>query len=185
MRIPGLSVLLLILLTPVLFGQAFTSLTGVVTDPSGGVVPGATITIVNMQTGAQRETVSNNAGAYTFSQIPPGTWQLTAQKAGFTTVEIKDIELRVNTPGTVLVKFEQVGGVAQTVTVSASVQLINTTDATLGNAITGSAILQLPAESRNITNLLLLQPGVTDGGQVNGGKSDQANVTLDGVDIND
>ena len=185
MRITRLSVLLLILLTPLLFGQAFTSLIGVVTDPSGAVVPGATITIVNTQTGAQRETVSNDAGAYTFSQITPGTWQLTAKKAGFTSVEIKDIQLQVNTPGTLNVKFEKVGGVAETVTVTASAALVNTTDASLGNAIAGSTILQLPSYVRNITNLLLLQPGVTDGGQVNGGKSDQANVTLDGVDIND
>jgi hypothetical protein len=71
MRILGVSVLFLIVLTPALFGQASSSLTGVVTDPSGGVVPGATITIVNTQTGAQRETVSNDVGAYTLSQVPP------------------------------------------------------------------------------------------------------------------
>jgi hypothetical protein len=178
------SVLLLILLTPALFGQASSSLNGVVTDPSGGVIPGATITIVNAQTGAQRETVSNDVGAYTFSQIPPGTWQLTAKKAGFSSVEMKDIQLMVNTPNTLNIKFEKVGGSTETVTVTASAAMVNTTDATLGNAITGSAILALPSNLRNITTLLLLQPGVTADGQVNGGKSDQANVTLDGVDIN-
>jgi hypothetical protein len=185
MRVLSLSVLLLVLFTPALFGQASALLTGVVTDPSGGIVPGATITIVNTQTGAQRETVSNDSGAYTLSQIPPGTWQLTAKKAGFTSVEIKEVQLMVNTPSTLNIKFEKVGGVSETVTVTASSVMVNTTDASLGNAITGSAILQLPSNLRNITSLLLLQPGVTDGGQVNGGKSDQANVTLDGVDIND
>jgi hypothetical protein len=184
MRIAGLSVLLLILLTPFLFGQAFTSVTGVVTDPSGGVVPGATITIVNTQTGGQREAVSNETGAYTISQVLPGTYVLTAKKAGFTTAEIKDVRLQVNTPATLNVKFEKVGGVSETVTVSAAAEMVNTTDATLGNAIAGSAIVQLPSYARNITGLLLLQPGVTGDGQVNGGKSDQANVTLDGVDIN-
>jgi len=185
MRNVVLSVLLVVLLTPVLFGQATSSLTGVVTDPSGGVVPGATITIVNTQTGAQRETVSNDAGAYTLSQVTPGTFQLTAKKTGFTSVEMKDIQLMVNTPSTVNIKFEKVGGVSETVTVEASSTVVNTVDASLGNAITGSAIIQLPSNLRNITTLLLLQPGVTAGGQVNGGKSDQANVTLDGADIND
>jgi hypothetical protein len=185
MRIPGLSVLLLILLTPVLFGQAFTSLTGVVTDPSGAVVPGATITIVNTQTGAQRETISNEVGGYSFPQVVPGTYKLTAKMAGFTTTEIKDIRLQVNSPATLNVKFEKVGGVFETVTVTASSAMVNTTDASLGNAIAGSTILQLPSYARNVVNLLLLQPGVTEDGQVNGGKSDQANVTLDGVDIND
>jgi hypothetical protein len=185
MRNMFLSALLLVVLTPILFGQATSSLTGVVTDPTGGVVPGATVSIVNPQTGTQRETVSNDAGAYTFSQVPPGTYQLTAKKTGFNAIEIKDVQLPVNTPVTINIKFEKVGGVTETVTVTASAQQVNTTDATLGNAITGLAIIQLPSYLRNITGLLLLQPGVTDGGQVNGGKSDQANVTLDGVDIND
>lgn len=184
MRSLGMSVLLLVLMTPVLFGQAFTSLTGLVTDPTGSVVPGATIKIVNLQTGAQRETVSNETGAYTLTQVPPGTWQLTAKKEGFNSVEIKNIQLLVNSPGTINVKFEKVGGIAETVTVEGSAAVINTTDASLGNALTGSTILQLPTNLRNITTLLLLQPGVTEQGNVNGGKSDQANVTLDGVDIN-
>jgi len=185
MRISRLSVLLLILLTPYLFGQNLTTLTGIVTDPSGAAVPGAAITMVNTQTGAQRETVSNETGIYSFPSIAPGTWQLTAKKAGFTTIEIKDIRLQVNTPATLNVKFEKVGGVTETVTVMASAAMVNTTDASLGNAIAGSSILQLPSYARNVVGLLLLQPGVTEDGQVNGGKSDQANVTLDGVDVND
>jgi hypothetical protein len=185
MRNLVLSALLFVLLTPALLGQATTTMTGVVTDPSGAIVPGATITIVNTRTGVQRETVSNETGVYTLSQVLPGTWQLTAKKTGFASVEIKDIQLMVNSPATVNIKFEKVGGISETVTVEAASTIINTVDASLGNAITGSAILQLPSNLRNITSLLLLQPGVADGGQVNGGKSDQANVTLDGVDIND
>ncbi len=185
MRIRGLSVLIFLLLTPCLFGQSSTSLTGVVKDPSGGVVPGATITIVNTQTGAQREAVTNDSGVYTFPQITPGTWELTAKKTGFTSAEVKDIRLQVNTPATLNINFEKVGGVSETVTVTASAAMVNTSDATLGNAIAGSAIVQLPSYARNVVNLLLLQPGVTEDGNVNGGKSDQANVTLDGVDIND
>jgi hypothetical protein len=184
MRNVVLTFLLLMSLTPLVFGQATSSLTGVVTDPTSAVVPGATITIVNAQTGVQRETVSNEAGVYTLAQVRPGTYQLTAKKTGFTSVEIKDIQLMVNSPSTINIKFEKVGGISETVTVEAASTIVNTVDASLGNAISGSAIMQLPSNLRNITSLLLLQPGVTDGGQVNGGKSDQANVTLDGVDIN-
>ncbi len=185
MRNSVLSALVFLLLTPVLFGQAFTSLSGVVTDPSGGVVPGATIVIVNTQTNVQRETTSNEEGRYSFPQILPGTYVLTAKMAKFTSVEVKDIVLQVNSPVTINVKFEKVGGTSETVTVTAAATLVNTTDASLGNAITSSTILQLPSYARNVVNLLQLQPGVTENGQVNGGKSDQANVTLDGVDVND
>jgi len=185
MRRLVLSALLLVLLTPVLFGQAVTSLTGVVTDPSGAVVPGATITIVNTQTGVQRETMSNGVGSYTFPSVLPGTYNLTAKMTGFTSVGVKNIPLQVNTPATVNVKFEKVGGVSETVTVEASGVQVNTTDASIGNTITASSITQLPSYARDVVNLLLLQPGVTTGGNVNGGKSDQANVTLDGVDVND
>jgi hypothetical protein len=185
MRRLVLSALLLVLLTPVLFGQAVTSLTGVVTDPSGAVVPGATITIVNTQTGVQRENTSNGEGRYSFPSVLPGTYNLTAKKTGFTAVEVKNITLDVNTPATVNVKFEKVGAVATTVTVEAMATQVNTTDASIGNTITASSITQLPSYGRDVVNLLLLQTGVTRDGNVNGGKSDQANVTLDGVDVND
>ena len=185
MRSLVLSALLLVLLTPVLFGQATSSLGGVVTDPSNSVVPGATITIVNTQTGVQRETTSNGDGVYSLPSVLPGTYNLTAKMTGFSAVEIKNITLDVNTPATVNVKFEKVGAVAETVTVEASATQVNTTDASLGNTIGAAALNMLPSYQRDVVNLLLLQPGVTTGGNVNGGKSDQANVTLDGVDVND
>jgi hypothetical protein len=185
MRKVVLFVLLFVSLTPVMFGQAVTSLTGVVTDPSGAIIPGATITIVNIQTGVQRETTSNEVGSYTFPSVLPGTYNLTAKMKGFNAVEVKNITLQVNTPATVNVKFERVGGGAETVTVEAAATQVNTTDASIGNTINATAITQLPSYARDVVNLLLLQPGVTTGGNVNGGKSDQANVTLDGVDVND
>jgi hypothetical protein len=109
------------------------------------------------------------------------------------------MELLVKTPLTVNFQLE-VGSVNETVTVSGGAEtLINRHDATIGNAFTAPQITQLPLEGRNVAGLLSLQPGVTffgrvnpDGGttdyrngSVNGGKSDQANVTLDGVDVND
>jgi len=179
------AILLIACFTPALFGQAFTSLAGTVTDPTGAIIPGAAITIVNTQTGLKRETATNAEGRYSFMQVLPGTYQLTAKSPGFTDVTIQDIQLMVNSPATINVKFEKVGAVAVTVQVEAAAIQVNTTDATLGNAIATQAILELPFYARNVVNLLMLQPGVTQDGQVSGGKSDQANVTLDGVDVND
>ena len=83
-------------LTLALFGQAFSSLSGTITDPSGGIIPGATVTIVNNETGVQRETVSYSQGRYSFAQIPPGNYRLAAKSTGFADVTIKTVQLQVN-----------------------------------------------------------------------------------------
>ncbi|HYL78614.1 MAG TPA: carboxypeptidase regulatory-like domain-containing protein [Bryobacteraceae bacterium] len=184
-----------------LFGQT-TSLTGTVTDPTGAVIPNATITIVETQTGAQREVTADNQGRYTLSQLTPGTYKLTAKATGFADVVINNVQLQVNQPSTINVTFEKVGATATTVQVEGTAVQVNTTDASLGNVITTQQIVELPMYARNIVGLLAAQPGVTifgsagqgangtnnldtRSGSVNGGKADQANVSLDGVDVND
>jgi hypothetical protein len=179
-----------------LFGQT-SSLTGTVTDPTGAVIPGAQVTITNIKTGAQRATVSNGAGYYTMPLLPPGTYQLVAKSPGFTDVTINSVALRVDSPATINIKFEKIGAVATTVQVEAAAIQVNTTDATLGNAISTQAIMELPMYARNVAGLLAFQPGVTSfgafgqgslddrNGSVNGSKSDQSNITLDGADVND
>jgi len=178
-----------------------TSLTGTVTDPSGAVIPGATITIVNAQTGAQRDATSDNQGRYTMALVTPGTYKLTAKASGFSDVIIDKVELLVSQPATVPVVFEKVGSTTTTVQVEAAATQINTTDASLGNAISQNAIQEVPMFARNVAGLLALQPGVTSfssfgsqavgglpgsrDGSVNGGKPDQSNITLDGADVND
>ena len=198
MRIRLLVPLLLCLAAVVAFGQATTTLNGTVTDPSGAVIPGATLTLTNTGTSLEREATSDSQGRYTFTQVQPGSYTLKATAAGFNDVIVNDIRLLVNTPATIPVVFEKIGAVATTVAVSAEAIQVNTTDASIGNAISDRPITQLPFEARNVVGLLSLQPGVVylgepDPGQVsnyrsgsvNGGKSDQANVTLDGVDVND
>ncbi len=185
----------LLLCAVAVMAQATTTLTGVVTDPTGAAVPGAAIVIENLGTNATRDTVSDAQGRYQFVQVTPGAYRIKAKAQGFSDVIVNDVRLLVNTPATVNVSFEKVGSVATTVEVSAEAVQVNTTDATLGNSFGTKPILQLPFEGRNIVGLLALQPGVsftadantaTDrSGAVNGGRSDQANVTLDGVDVND
>ncbi len=175
------------------WAQATTQVSGVVTDPSGGVIPNATVELANVATGLKRSMPTDSNGAYAFLQVIPGTYQITVRANGFRTATINDVQLLVNTPSTVNVKLE-VGQVTETISVSAEVEQINTVDASIGNAISNKPIVQLPLNARNIVGLLALQPGVvftnegdtsSRNGAVNGGKSDQANVTLDGVDVND
>ncbi len=180
--------------------QATTSLNGVVTDPSGGVLPGASVTITRNATGQVLTATTNARGEYQFSQLNPGTWTVTVTATGFAD-QSKVGDLLVSKPATIPFTMS-VHAVAQTVNVSALTETLNTTDASLGNAISNRTIQNLPMEDRNVPDLLSLQPGVlylghavdagpgtgdTDSrtGSVNGVRSDQNNVTIDGLDDND
>jgi hypothetical protein len=184
-----------------LFGQATTQLTGTVSDPAGAVVPGASVELVNSAAGTRRETTTDANGNYAFIQVQPGTYQVIAKAAGFAVLTVNNVRLEVSTPATLPIRLE-IGSTTEAVTVSSDALQVNTTDATIGNSFGTKPILQLPFEGRNVVGLLSLQPGVTFAGEavgtsntaangayrqgsVLGGKSDQANVTLDGVDVND
>jgi hypothetical protein len=189
---------LILILATAVWGQSLSSVGGAVKDPSGAVVPVAKITLLNTGTGATRAEVSDDQGRYRFSQVQPGTYRLSAQAAGFADVTVSDIQLLVNTPATVDLVFQKVGAVTSSVSVQSEAVQINTEDASIGNAVGGKVITELPFESRNVVGLLAIQPGVTylgepsatgsldaRSGAVDGGKPDQGNVTLDGVDVND
>ena len=174
-----------------LFAQT-TSLTGTVVDPFEAVMPNVAITITNAQTGAQRSTVSDTQGHYTLNELTPGTYKLSAKARGFSEVVIAKIELLVNQPATLVVRFEKVGSASETVTVAAAATTINTVDASLGNAITSNAITELPMALRNVASLLSLQPGVSyfggsddRNGAINGGRSDQSTIMLDGANVDE
>ncbi|NUQ27576.1 MAG: carboxypeptidase regulatory-like domain-containing protein, partial [Acidobacteriaceae bacterium] len=193
-------------MTSELFGQAVTSLRGTVTDPSGAVIPGANIKLISAVTGAVRSGVTDAGGAYQFQQLQPGIYALEVDAPSFGPLRKENIELQVALPATINVVM-QVGSTNQAVEVTTEAQTtINTTDATLGNVLNSQQVSTLPIQGRNVVDLLSLQPGVTflgrsDGsssgtsggntgsdsrsGAVNGARSDQSNVTLDGVDVND
>lgn len=174
-----------------------TSLHGTVFDKSRAAVAGAKVTLVNATQGLQRETVTPSTGEFEFLALLPGTYSLRAEKEGFNKYEQASLPLLVNVPTTVSVTLE-VGAVTTLVEVSAQAALINTTDASLGVAFGENQVKQLPLEGRNVPDLLSLQPGVaytgnradtstsdTRSGAVNGARSDQGNVTLDGIRVND
>jgi hypothetical protein len=172
--------------------SATTSLRGIVKDPSGAVVPDATITLSDAATGQKLITTSKSSGEYQLLQIPPAKYTITVTAPGFG-VQSKAAELLVDQPATVDFSLS-VKASTEVVDVSEAAQTLNTTDASLGGSADNATIQALPSETRNVPDLLALQPGVlylpnsgTDSrnGAVNGGRSDQGNITLDGVDDND
>ncbi|HTQ53236.1 MAG TPA: carboxypeptidase regulatory-like domain-containing protein [Bryobacteraceae bacterium] len=167
-----------------LHAQSTTSLRGTVLDPQGAVVPEVVVTLTNDGTGSARETLTNATGVYQFLQMPPGDYTLSAVKVGFSSVTQKGIKLLVNTPASADLKLD-VGKTTETVNVSSEAQTLNTVDASVGNTFNQTQIRELPLDTRNIVQLLSLQPGVTSSGEVMGSRRDQNNVTLDGVDVND
>jgi hypothetical protein len=179
--------LALVFASVTVFGQSGTSsVRGSVTDAQGNVVSNATVTLTNTATNASRTATTNDSGAYVFELIPPGPYRVEVEAAGFKKAVVTDVQALVAKVTEVSVQVE-VGAVSETVTVPASANEIqlNTQDATLGNNFQSKQIAQLPLEARNVASLLTLQAGVTREGAVTGSRSDQANVTLDGVDINE
>jgi len=190
-------VLLLSVCTASSFAQnATTSLRGTVTDPTGAVVPGATVTLLDSATGQRFVATSNASGEYQLAQITPAKYTITVTASGFGN-QSKVAELLVNQPATINFALSmQTNNVI--VDVTAAAQTLNTTDASLGDSTNNATIQALPSETRNVPDLLSLQPGVlflpppnnpalqdSRSGAVNGGRSDQGNITVDGVDDND
>jgi len=181
------------------FGQnATTSLRGVIKDPSGALVSGATVSLTDNSTGKTLNTTAGSTGLYEFPQIFPAKYTIKVTASGFGD-QSKTAELLVDQPATIDFTLT-VQSSSVTVDVSAAAQTLNTSDASLGNSADNAEIQAMPSETRNVPDLLSLQPGVlflgqTTGqgsvmgdsrqGAVNGGRSDQGNVTVDGVDDND
>ena len=177
--------------------QGTTSLHGTVTDPDGAAIPGASVKLENGSRGFRTASTTNTTGEYEFLQLSPATYDLTISAAGFKTVIQSGVVLQVAMPATLNLKLA-ISTVAETVNVSSTgIPAVNTLDATLGNPFDSKQILEIPSEGRNPVELLSLQPGVTyvgnqvdtatdsRGGAVNGARSDQSNITVDGLDNND
>ncbi len=180
-----------------LWSQAATSLRGVVNDPTGGAVSAATVTLTNTESKIERKITTGEDGSYQFSLLPPGTYTLTVAATGFQSYERAGVVLLVNTPATVNAQLK-LGSASEVVHVSAQEPILDLVDASIGNSFDEKQVRDIPLEGRNVPDLLSLQAGVaytgnriadkdqdTRNGSVNGARSDQSNVTLDGVDVND
>ncbi len=193
------ALLVIFAIVPAVSAQEVASLTGVVTDTTGAVVPGVNLTLVNTRTNTTFQATTNATGGYAFAKLQPGPgYKLTLKRDGFETQVINELYLTVGTTRTENVQLK-VGHTNETVEVSAASEgvALNTTDATVGSTFNMNAVAQLPVQVRDSpTALIQLQPGVinatagSDGlssraGAVTGARGDQNNVTLDGLDVND
>ena len=167
------------------FAQTGTStVRGSVSDAQGKAVAGATVIIKNEATNFSRSTTTDSTGAYVFTAIPPNVYVLEVEAKGFKKSVSTNVKTLVDTASTFDIALE-VGAITEVVTVTSAGDItVNTQDASLGTAITNQQIIQLPIPDRSPATLLTLQAGVTKEGYVAGARSDQSNITLDGVDIN-
>ena len=162
-----------------------SSIRGTISDAQGQVIAGATITIKNDARNITRSAASEGNGSYNITALPPGDYVIEVEAQGFKKSVTTGVKTLVDTASTINLSLE-VGAVTEVVTVSSSTEItVNTQDATLGTAIGNNQIIQLPLPDRNPASLLTLQAGVTKEGYVAGARSDQSNITLDGVDINE
>ncbi|HXU21702.1 MAG TPA: carboxypeptidase regulatory-like domain-containing protein [Verrucomicrobiae bacterium] len=171
------------------------ALAGTVTDPSGGVVAGASITITNTGTGQARTATTDSNGSYKFSLLPPGNYSVKFSSPGFQTAEVPSVTVNV-TETAVLNHALQVGGQSIQVTVEATTQAIQTENVTNGGVVTGDEITSLPLVSRNYTQIINLSPGVvanaatassigngTQDVSANGSTANENNYSMNGASL--
>lgn len=179
-----------LVLSTQLRAQDSASVTGVVTDPTGAVLPGTVVTLSNPSTGVTFTQTTDNIGSFRFANVPPTTgYKATFTHPGFATEEVSGITLAVGVTRTQDAKLHPAGSNEQ-VEVSAESQevTLNTSDAAIGNNIDVEQLNLLPVYDRTtgIATLFMQQPGVDSfQGAVTGARIDQNEVTLDGLDVND
>jgi hypothetical protein len=186
------------LATPAIAQSTTGTITGVVTDTSGGVIPGVTVTVTSQATGLTRTAVTDSGGRYAVPGLPPGAYELKTELAGFKPEVRRDVEIAVNQTLSLPVTVQP--GVLENVDVIVpTTPVVNTTTSELSYLVDQQAIERLPLNGRNYTDLALLQPGVLafphrDGGSVVAhglgmsvnGQDPRANVyLLDGTLQND
>ncbi len=193
--------ILLAILVPVqaLAQTGAASLTGIVTDQSGAVVPGATVTATNQATNVEYTAISNDAGNYNVTSLPVGAYVVKAELSRFKTASTKPIQMEAKQVVRLDFKLE-LGGLAETVEVTSETQVLQTESTTVGQVISGTTLNNLPLNGRNTGQLSLLLPGALTpnpstftairnfgGGRpyVNGNREQTNNYTIDGVDMNE
>src|SRR5437773_3811857 len=133
---------------------------GNITDPTGALIPGATVTITDVERGTSRTVITDEAGAYNAPSLPPGTYSIRAELSGFKTVERTNVVLEIGKELKIDITL-QPGAINERVTVSEEVPLVETANAVLGGTLQPGTIADLPLNGRNFMNLLQLRPGVT------------------------
>ena len=167
-----LSAIAAALCTPAMYGQYRGSIRGVITDPSAAVVPGATVTLKNLETNETQTSTSDGSGLYNFNALPPGHFQITVERPGFQKQVVNNYQIIPEQPNALDLHL-QLGQASQTVTVNGSLATgLDTATAALSGTISSNQIQHLPAYNRDVFQLAQLAPGVFgDGAQSSGGGS--------------
>lgn len=192
MKLLARSLIVLLLATAPVFSQSTRgSLSGLVSDPNGGAINAATVTVKNIATSEDFKTTTNTQGVFVFASLLPGTYSLTVEAGGFKKTEVTEVVIEVAQPAKVDVKLE-VGAVSEQVTVTGEAQeIINTTSPTLSKTINARQVADLPLLSRNPLDLARLQAGLAVNGtdvrnaSVQGLRGNATNVTQDGINAMD
>jgi hypothetical protein len=171
------------------------ALTGTVSDSTGAVIPNVAVTLISAGTGQERTANTDAQGAYNFNLLPPGTYRIRYVANGFKTSEVSNITVQVSDTQS-LNRALEVGQQSEQVTVEASVETIQTTNATLGTTVTAATVTSLPLTTRNYTQILAFSAGVNVGVNnasaigngavdvaVNGARTAQNNYSMDGVSV--
>jgi len=180
------------LLASVALAQTATGrIVGTVQDATGAVVPGATITALNQETGVTHKAVASEAGQYTFEALQPGVYTISAELAGFKKYATSKNVLTANDTVTINIPLAA-GSIEEVVQVEATYEKVQTSQSgNIGSIINEQTLTTLPIAGRNPLNLIAIEPGVVQGANTGGGTHifgarDRAiNITLDGIDVNE
>src|SRR5947208_9260160 len=173
------------------------SISGFVTDDTGGALPGATVTVREIETDRKRALVTDSAGRYRAQQLAPGKYEVVVELPGFRTARVADLALTVGQDAVVSLQMK-VGGIDEQVLVSAEAAIVNTRQSSVAALVDEKQVRELPLNGRDFSQLTLLQPGVTAspstqqqvdrgmGTQVSiaGARPNQISYQLDGTDAN-
>lgn len=163
-----------VLLTGAALGQYRASIQGLITDSTGAIIPGAKVTLTNLETGKTQVDTSNAAGLYNFGALPPSHFKVEVAKDGFKTKVLDNVPIMAEQINALNVELE-VGSTTQTVTVNASdTPLIDTETAQVGGTITSAQLQTLPVFGRDVFQSVQLAPGFFGDGSRDGGGGTQA-----------
>ncbi|PYS27318.1 MAG: TonB-dependent receptor, partial [Acidobacteria bacterium] len=167
------------------------SITGVVQDTQGAIIPGAQVTLINQDQGVEaRQTITNEAGIYLFSALPAASYTVTVELPGFKTYKKTDVKLFVNDKlGLPAIQLE-VGSQAESITVEAQAVQLETVSGERSGVVTGRQMADIALNGRNLTALFKTVPGApADAGlgmpTINGQRNNQTNFTVDGQTFTD
>jgi hypothetical protein len=179
-----------LLIVPQLRAQTFRGgINGVVTDPSGAVVPGVTVEATDTATGVVHSTITSTGGEFSFQDLPLGSYTVTAISSGFQKIAVDKVPVSAGAIYTLPIKLSMAQA-ATTVEVNAAALTLDTTSTTQTAGVVGKQLQDTPLNGRDFTQLIILSPGFSNSGaggygSLNGTRANQINWQIDGIDNND